>query len=102
MSNNVPSKYKSDTGKTIEDYRNIIKQLKVKVKKLQTPSSLCPSWKPKKLFAFQKHLMQKKVKEPYFIISIIVSNKKTQYFPITTTILSGGRRFFLQNPPSLP
>lgn len=35
MSKN-PSEYKSDTGKTIEDYRNIIKQLKVKVKKLQT------------------------------------------------------------------
>jgi len=28
--------FKSDTGKSIEDYRNIIKQLKVKVKKLQT------------------------------------------------------------------
>lgn len=31
-----PTDFKSDTGKTIEDYRNIIKQLKVKVKKLQT------------------------------------------------------------------
>lgn len=30
------TEFKSDTGKTIEDYRNIIKQLKVKVKKLQT------------------------------------------------------------------
>lgn len=31
-----PTEFKSDTGKTIDDYRNIIKQLKVKVKKLQT------------------------------------------------------------------
>ena len=36
MSKNPPTEYKSDTGKTIEDYRSIIKQLKVKVKKLQT------------------------------------------------------------------
>lgn len=28
--------FTSDTGKSIEDYRTIIKQLKVKVKKLQT------------------------------------------------------------------
>ena len=38
MSSNKPklTEYKSDTGKSIDDYRNIIKQLKVKVKKLQT------------------------------------------------------------------
>ncbi len=36
MSSKPSTEYKSDTGKTIDDYRNIIKQLKVKVKKLQT------------------------------------------------------------------